>query len=80
MSNAATPGAVDRDTNLWVTFTQAIVDDPSILEDVPEGATVVLIPNDDPELAEVNYQRAIEAARRGADVYIRHMTRNSATL
>jgi hypothetical protein len=68
-----------QEVDLWVEFTHAIVDDPSILEDVPEGATVVLIPDDDPELAEGNYQRAINAARRGSDVYIRHVTRATPT-
>lgn len=72
MSEAA-PKSVESDTDLWVEFTQSIVDDPTILDDIPNGSTVVLIPDDDPELAEVNLQRALKAARRGSDVYIRHM-------
>ena len=78
MSETATT-ATDRDTDLWVEFTHAIIDDPSILDDIPQGSTVALIPDDDPELAEVNLQKAIESARRGSDVYIRHVSRKPAT-
>lgn len=76
MSDIATQDFVKNDTDLWVAFSQAIVDDPSILEDIPDGSTVVLIPDDDPEIAEANIQRGVDAVRRGSDVYIRHVSRS----
>jgi hypothetical protein len=62
-----------RDDEVWTTFLHSIVDDPTILDDIPNGSTVVLIPDDDPELAELNLQSGLDSARRGADVYIRHI-------
>lgn len=76
MSDVAAPKSIQGDTDLWVAFTQAIVDDPSVLDDIPNGSTLVLIPDDNPELAEANLKRGIDAARRGSDVYIRHVKSN----
>lgn len=79
MSSNATPlesveqDALGRDTELWSGFLRSIVDDPAVLDDIPGGAAVVLLPDDDPELAEINLQRSLEAARSGTDVYIRHV-------
>lgn len=79
MSDVASPRTIQSDTDLWVEFTQSIVDNPAILEDIPNGSTVVLIPDDNPELAETNLQRGLNAARRGADVYIRHVRSSTST-
>ena len=68
-----------RDTELWSAFLHAIVDDPAILEEIPGGAAVVLFPDDDPELAETNLKHGIDAARNGADVYIRHVPGSKST-
>lgn len=35
-------------------FVAALVDDPSITDGIPEGASVVLLPDDDPELADAH--------------------------
>lgn len=71
--------AFDRDTELWSAFLHSIVDDPEILNDIPDGAAVILLPDDDPELLEMNLQRGLEAAKSGADVYIRHFVRAELT-
>ena len=64
---------VTRSINLTFDFARAIVDDPNILDDVPEGAIVVLIPADDPELAAVEVEEGLAALRQGWDVYFRHV-------
>jgi hypothetical protein len=64
-----------RDQELHSAFVRAYVEDVSILEDIPNGSALILVPDDDPELAETNLGRAVEAARRGYDVYIRHFPR-----
>lgn len=35
-------------------FVDAIFDDPSITDGIPEGASVILLPEDDPVLADAN--------------------------
>ncbi len=52
-------------------FTRAIFADPSILDDIPDGVMLVLIPDDDPELAAAEIE--IAAVRWGEDVYFRHL-------
>ena len=68
-----TAEVVTRSINLTFDFARAIVDDPDILDDVPDGAMVVLIPADDPELAAVEIEEGLSALRQGWDVYVRHV-------
>ena len=65
----------ERDIELSVAFVSAFYSDASMLDDIPNGSTLVLLPDDDPELAEMNLKHGIDAARWGADVYIRHVPR-----
>ena len=76
MSKVTSTGLAERGIGLGFDFLKAIIDDPSIADDIPNGATVVLLPDDDTELAESSLQGGIEAARKGADVYIRHFKRS----
>ena len=64
-----------RDNDLHSAFIDAYFEDVSILEDIPNGSALILVPDDDPELAEANIKRAVEAAQNGYDVYIRHFLR-----
>jgi hypothetical protein len=66
-----------RDQELHSAFVRAYVEDVSILEDIPNGSALILIPDDDPELAKTNLNRAVEAAQNGYDVYIRHFPRTT---
>jgi hypothetical protein len=50
-----------------------ILDDPALLDEIPEGTTLVLIPSDDPAIAEANLEIAMAEVRKGRDVYIRHI-------
>ena len=77
MSNTVSTDLTERDITLGFDFVKAIIDDPSIADDIPQGATLVLLPDDDAELAESSLQAGIEAARAGKDVYIRHFPRTS---
>lgn len=54
-----------------------IVDDPSILDEIPDDATMVLRPPDTPDLAEANRQGGIRLERRGHNVTFRHMPSRS---
>jgi Family of unknown function (DUF5647) len=65
----------DRNLALAFTLADAIVDDPSLLDEIPEGATVVLLPDDDRELAEANRALGLQALDAGANVYFRHIAR-----
>jgi len=69
---------VDRNIRLGFQLARDIVDDPSLLDEIPEGATVVLIPDDDAELAEANLRQGIAAFRAGANVYLRHVRATTA--
>ncbi len=46
---------------------------PEIAKDIPEGANIVLIPSDDPELAAIEIEAGMLALSRGLDVYFRHI-------
>jgi hypothetical protein len=54
------------------------VEQPELLGEVPDGATLVLIPDDDPELAAFNVEVGLNAIRSGQNVYFRHVSRNVA--
>lgn len=64
----------ERNVTLSFEFAKSIIDDPAILEEIPDGATLVLLPDDEPELARENLRIGVMAAKRGEDVYFRHVT------
>jgi hypothetical protein len=84
MSRTATPPAVDPETahvadrslELFRGFNEAMLDDPNRLSEIPNGVHLVLLPEDDPEMFEVNVTIGLSAARRGENVYLRHVTRD----
>ena len=54
-------------------FLQSILADPSILDEIPEGAAVYLLPDDDPELVEANLNGAERSRQRTYQVHVRRM-------
>jgi hypothetical protein len=72
-ANATTEGVVERSIALLSAFTQAMITDPSLGAEIPKGATLVLIPDDDPELAAHNQRLGEHAEAAGRPVYIRHI-------
>jgi len=70
-------GAIDpptsRSLDLTRRFGLSALANPSILDGVPDGATLVLVPNDDPERAEEEIATGMIALRRDKDVYFRRV-------
>ena len=54
-------------------FLRGIIANPELAQDIPNGANVVLIPPDDPELAAIEIKAGMLALSRGFDVYFRHI-------
>lgn len=71
MSTHIPADTTERNLTLAFDLLRAIGDDPSILNEIPDGVAVVLIPHDDPALAEANIELAIQTARTGQNVYIK---------
>lgn len=67
---------VSKDLEYTRVFTLAILDDPTILEDVPNGVLLVLMPDDDPEYTAISVERGMKAVARGEDVYFRRFPHN----
>lgn len=66
-------GVVERNIALVSAFTQAVIRDPSLGAGIPKGATLVLIPEDDPELAAYNRHLGERAHAAGKVVHIQHV-------
>ncbi len=71
---------IARNMEWTLAFLQSVLADPSILDEIPDEASVFLLPDDDPELAEANRRGAERARQRGRPVYVRRMpSRQAAT-
>lgn len=60
-----------RTIDLAFDFLRDALDDPAVLDRIPDGATVVMLPDDDPGLAAANLRLAERAAAEGKTVYVR---------
>ena len=72
-------GITERAIDLVFDFGDAILADPGILEGIRDGVTLVLVPDDDPELAASKIAGGLRAVQRGEDVYFRHVRRSAAS-
>src|SRR5256885_16747181 len=61
----------DRNLALAGEHLQALLDNPDLLEEIPEGAAVIYVPGDDLALAQDNLALALPAFPRGANVHLR---------
>lgn len=69
---------MDRNLTLVGAHLQEIFADPTLLETIPQrGATVVFIPDDDPDLAQANIDMALESFAQGRNVYLYHIRTSS---
>ena len=71
-----TPEAIERinrNIELAGEFLQAVVADPSLVESIPFGASVFLIPADDPVMVEANLRGARRAHEAGQTVHVHHL-------
>ena len=64
-----TKGAISRTFD----FVRAAAADPDVLDEISNGATLILIPADDPDAA-AEIEQGIAAVHRGEDTYFRHVT------
>lgn len=73
MSVLTPTDSAERNITAAFDFATAILDDPSLLDTVPDGATVVFLPDDDPAMLESNLRLGDNATRNGANVYFIHV-------
>jgi hypothetical protein len=55
---------VQRNLDLAERFLHQVIDDPRMLDTIQDGTTVVLVPEDDAELAAANMETALELVQR----------------
>lgn len=72
-ADAEKQAQISAHMGLFRRFMQMVVADPSIADEVPGGAYVFLLPEDDPELAAVEQAAADKAANAGKLVYVRSL-------
>ena len=61
-----------RNNDLFEIFMQQILDEPELLNRIPDGADIIFLPDSDPALQEANRQLGVEREREGATVtYVR---------
>jgi hypothetical protein len=76
-----TISAGTRNAELAFDLVQEQLANPELLEEIPSGATLILVPDDDPVLAEHNLRLAREVFATGRNVFLYHVpARLSATL
>jgi len=71
-----TAASVTRNLELVQGYMAAQLEDVDNMEQVPEGAETILLPDDDPEWFEHNLRMVEAAIRGGANVYARHVTKD----
>jgi hypothetical protein len=54
---------VEKNITLSFEFERYILEHPNVLERIPQGAEIVLLPRDDPELYRINLETAQRAQR-----------------
>jgi hypothetical protein len=59
---------VEKNITLSFEFERYILEHPDVLEQIPDGAQVVLLPQDDPELYRINLNAAQKAREEGETV------------
>lgn len=66
------PAPANRAIEAAFDFLDAALADPAVLDRVPEGALLVIVPEDDPELARYNIEIGQQAVLAGRNVYFMH--------
>lgn len=74
-ADGATAARTSRNISLIGELGREIFADPSILNDMLDDATLYLIPEDDPEFAEMVKQTAERARRDGQRAFAHHLSR-----
>jgi hypothetical protein len=63
----------ERHAALFAAFSLACLRDSALLADIPHNSELILIPDDDPELAAYSITRGKHGVDAGRDVYFRHV-------
>ena len=61
---------IEKNMTLSFEFERYVLENPTILENIPDGAEVVLLPKDDPELYRTNLRASQKRASETPIVYI----------
>lgn len=64
---------VHKNLDLHAEWMRYLFAHPEAMDQIPEGAQVVIIPTDDPELAQANTRTLTAAQRRGAPIVVVHL-------
>jgi hypothetical protein len=64
---------IGKNIDLAFRLMQEIIDNPALAAEIPNGATLVMLPPDDPDLARANIELAERLAREGRDVYLQRV-------
>ena len=73
MSTAAPPSSIDRNIELACGFAQLVARRPELLEVIPEGAVLVVLPMDDLDRYHENIELGMKAVEQGSNVYFMHV-------
>jgi hypothetical protein len=73
--SATFPATTTRAIETVFDFTRAVLADPTLLDHVPDGVTLVLLPDHDAELMREQIEAGLTAIREGRDVLFRHVRR-----
>lgn len=64
---------VRKNLDLHAEWMRYLFEHPEAMDQIPDGAQVVIIPTDDPELARVNSETLSAVKHRGAPVVVVHL-------
>ena len=68
---------VDRHIELFFELMRADIADSSVMNVMPNRASLALIPDDDPELAVYALQAGLAGFKRGRNIYFLHVTHDA---
>lgn len=71
--DAQTASRVTRNIDLVRRHLLSVIANPALLDRIPDNGEVVLIPDDDPELAEANLEGGMRRIRQGQDITFIHL-------
>jgi len=60
---------IKKNFDLHAEWMKYVFDNPSVLDRIPKGAVLVLLPDDDPELFQENYRILEENKSKGIPVF-----------
>ena len=64
---------VDRAVELSSAMARAILRDPALLEVIPDGCVLILLPAGEPDFVERRLELGMAVVRQGQNVYFKHV-------